>query len=232
MNSPIQLATTIDGILPDRYAFYGNLGRSFRTEFASTANEYSIVLFERADERSYENCFARGLFEDLERLAKVIHLWSSEQKDISEIKLDFDELEIYEDFDFQNPDPNIDQRWTKVRNMFFNDTGFWKEQEWNKRYVEMLIEAKRHEAFAGYFPLTSHYWLRFSINQDLTETWPLYLNIIPTRYSEEIPESSGKYYVSFNDSPMGGQFFEEVKDALDFYADKLKETHPTKWVTE
>jgi hypothetical protein len=49
-------------------------------------------------------------------------------------------------------------------------------------------------------------------------------------YSNEVPNTLGKFYVSFNDKPMGGQFFETAKAALDFYADKLKETKPTKWV--
>ena len=232
MNSPIELATTIDGVLPDKYAFYDKPGRSFRTEFASTNQEYSVVLFERTDERNYENCYARGLFVNLDLLAKVIRLWVGEQMGISEIKVDFEELELYEDFEYQNSNPTIDKAWTKVKNMVFNDTGFWKDIEWNNRYFEMLTEAKKHKAFQRYFPFTSHYWLRFSIDSELKETWTLDTYIIPVMYSKEVPPSLGKYYVSYNNQPMGGRFFEGLKDALDFYANKLEEIKPRNWVTK
>jgi hypothetical protein len=49
-------------------------------------------------------------------------------------------------------------------------------------------------------------------------------------YSDEIPNTLGKFYVSYNDKPLGGQFFKTAKEGLDFYADKLKEITPIKWV--
>jgi hypothetical protein len=229
LTSTIKLASTIDGTFPGEYSFCHMPGRSFRTEFASTNQEFSLVLYERTDQQTYENCYARGLFTDLDRLATVIHFWVDKQKDISEIKSNFDELKLYSDFDTRNPNPDIDKAWTKVRNMFFNDTGFWKQTEWEGRYLNMLNEAKRHKAFENYFPFTSHYWLRFSIDKYIRETWTLSTYIIPTMYSDEVPDTLGKFYVSFSDEPRGGQFFETVKEALDFYAAKLKETSPTKW---
>jgi hypothetical protein len=229
LKSNVKLAPTIDGTFPDKYSFYFKTGRSFRTEFASTNNDFSIVLYERTDQQNYENCFARGLFTNLERLANVIYLWVDKQKGISDIKCNFDELELYSDFEITNPNQDIDKAWTKVKNIFFNDTEFWKQTEWNERYLQMLNEAKRHNAFENYFPFTSHYWLRFSIDKELKETWPLGIHIIPTVFSEEVPESLGKFYVSYNDKPMGGKFFETVKEGLDFYADKLKEVKPIKW---
>lgn len=229
LTSKIKLASTIDGIFPGEYSFYNMPGRSFRTEFASTDKEFSLVLYERTDQQKYENCFARGLFTDLDRLAIVIDFWIDKQKDISGIKSNFDELELYSDFDTRNPNPDIDKAWTKVRNMFFNNAVFWKQTEWNERYLNMLDEAKRHKAFENYFPFTSHYWLRFSIDKYIRETWTLSTYIIPTMYSDEVPDTLGKFYVSFNDEPMGGQFFETVKEALDFYAKKLEETKPAKW---
>jgi len=36
LNSSVQLATTIDGMLPGKYSFYDKPGKSFRTEFAMT----------------------------------------------------------------------------------------------------------------------------------------------------------------------------------------------------
>ncbi|OQP59496.1 hypothetical protein A3860_37295 [Niastella vici] len=230
LNSNVKLASTIDGTFPGRYSFYGKPGRSFRTEFAFTENDFSIVLFERTEKQNYENCFARGLFTDLERLAVVIDLWVDKQKNISAIKSEFDELELYSDFEHKNPNADIDKAWTKVKNMFFNNTRFWKWAEWNERYLEMLNKAKRHKAFECYFPFTSHYWLRFSIDKDIKETWKLGTYIVPVMYSDEVPASLGKFYVSYNDTGEGGRFFETVIEALDFYADKLKEIKPVRWV--
>ena len=102
--------------------------------------------------------------------------------------------------------------------------------EWKDRYVELLEEAKKYKAFRNYFPFTSHYWLRFSIDNQMKETWTLNTYIIPTMYSDEIPATVGKFYVSYNDKPMGAQFFETAKEALDFYAQKLKETKAIRWV--
>lgn len=228
MNSNVKLSSTIDGTFPDKYSFYNKTGRSFRSEFASTYNNFSIVLYERTDKQNYENCFARGLLNNLDKLASIIDLWVDKHIDISKIKTKFDELELYSDFEIKNPNEAIDKAWTKVKNMFFNDTTFRKHTEWNERYLEMLNEAKRHKAFESYFPFTSHYWLRFSVDKNIKETWTLYTYIIPTMYSDEIPNTLGKFYVSFNDKPMGGQFFDTAKEALDFYAEKLKELIPIK----
>ncbi len=230
LNSTVQLAVTIDGTLPDRYSFYSKPGKSFRAEFGATEASFSIVLFEKTDKLNYETCFARGLFTDLDRLATAIDLWVDKLIDITIIKKEFDELELYSDFQFRSPNSDIDNAWTKVKNMFFNDNGFWKYTEWKERYFELLNEAKSHKAFANYFPFTSHYWLRFSVDKDIKETWTLDTYIVPTMYSDEIPHTLGKFYVSYNDKPMGGHFFETAKEGLDFYAEKLKEVKPIKWV--
>lgn len=229
LNSNIKLASTIDGTFPDKYSFYNKSERGFRVEFASSDQIFSILLYTRTDKQNYENCFARGLFNDLDRLATVIDLWVGKQERISGIKSEFDELELYSDFETKNSNYDIDKAWTKVKNMFFNNTEFWKQTEWNERYLEMLNEAKRHKAFENYFPFTSHYSLRFSVDKDIKQTWILDSYIIPTMYSDEVPETLGKFYVSFNDKPMGGQFFETAKEALDFYAEKLKDAKPIKW---
>jgi hypothetical protein len=231
LNSPLQLASTIDGILPDRYAFYNKQGRSFRTEFASTDSEFSIVLFERTNRQHYENCFARGLFSNLEKLASVINLWVDKHIDIGELSEQFPELELFKPFSFRHDNPDIEAAWVKVKNMKFNTPVFWRDKDWNHRYEIMLVEAKKHKSFEKYFPFTSHYSLRFSIDKELKETWVLDIYIIPTMYSKEVSESLGKFYVSYNDKPLGGKFFEKVTDALDFYAEKLTEINPTKWTT-
>lgn len=157
-------------------------------------------------------------------------MWVDKQKTITEIKKVFDELEPFKDFDFRNAHDDIENAWRKVKNMFFNDTEFWKFSEWKNRYIELLDEAKKYQAFQNYFPFTSHYWLRFSVDKQIKETWTLDTYIIPTADSDEIPTTAGKLYVSYNDKPMGGEFFETAKEALDFYAQKLKETKPIRWV--
>ncbi len=120
----MRLASTIDGVFPDNYAFYNKQGKSFRIEFASTDNEFSVVLFERTFEQNYENCFARGLFNDIVSLATAIDLWVNKQKDIIEIKNQFDKLELSEDFKFKNSNKDIDKAWTKVNNMFLMTLNF------------------------------------------------------------------------------------------------------------
>lgn len=230
LNSSVELASTIYGAFPDRYAFYGKRGKSFRTEFAANDAEFSIVLFETAKRMKYENCFARGLFHDIKRLATVIDLWVGQRKDIQEIKAQFNELELYQEFDIKNAGLQMEKAWRKVKNMHFNDTLFWRETDWNKRYLEMLIEAKRHPSFQHLFPFTSHQMLRFSVDSELKETWVLGIHIVPAMYSNEVPETLGKFYVSYNGQPMGGRFFDTAKEALDFYAKKLDEIKPVRWV--
>jgi len=230
LNSSVELAATINGAFPDRYAFYGKEGKSFRTEFAATENEFSIVLFVTAGKLKYENCFARGLFHDIKSLAAVIDLWVGKRKDIQEIKTQFDELELYREFETKNANPRVEKAWTKVKNMHFNDTLFWRDTDWNERYLEMITEAKQHPSFQNLFPFTSHRMLRFSVDSELHETWVLGIHIVPTMYSKEVPEILGKFYVSYNDQPMGGRFFNSAKQALDFYAKKLDEIKPIRWV--
>lgn len=220
----------MDGDFPGMYAFNKNKGRSFRVKFGPTENEFSIVLFERTEKLSYEDCAARGLFTNIDNLATAIDLWAGQQKDISEIRYQFEELELYKGFEYIHPDNDIDRAWTKVKNRLFNNTEFWRHPEWEERYEVMLREAKKHKAFIEYFPFTSHYLLRFSLDQLIRETWPLDYYIIPVMYSEEVPETLGKFYVSYHWETKDGKFFDSVKEALDFYAEKLKENKPTRWV--
>lgn len=231
LKSDIKLAETMDGTLPDQYAFYNKKGRSFRAEFAQTDKEFSIVLFERTEKQNYEQCFARGIFNNLNRISKVIDLWVGKQKPISNLKTEFKELEIYQDFDFQNSNPDIEKAWNKVKNMFFNDTKFWKNIDWRNRYLEMLIGTKRHPEFQNLFPFTSHYWLRFSPKKDfITECWTLDTYIITIMHSTELPKELGNYYVSESEN-IDGNYFAELKEALDFYSSILKKTEPIKWTT-
>jgi len=229
LNSLVKVSVTIYGYLPDTYAFLHDGVRQFSTEFAESQDEFSIVLYEWRKEQKYNYCFARGIFTDIKRLAMAIDIWVDKQKSATEIKSQFSELELFQDFEVRNHNPDIEFEWMKVKNIFFKDLTFWKSHEWNKRYLELLTKAKEHQAFQNLYPFTSHYWLRFSVDKDKKETWMLDTYVIPTFYSSEFPETLGKFYVSYNDKPIGGQFFETANEALDFYADKLKETKPIRW---
>ena len=224
LNSSVILNSTIDGTFPSQNSFIHKGKRQFRLEFACTNKEFSIVLFERTTDMDYENCFARGIFNNLDSVALIMDLWVEKQKDISEIRADFNELELFNDFEFKNSNIEIDKAWTKVKNMFFNTNQFWKELEWSERYLNLLYEAKKHKAFQNYYPFTSHYWLRFSLDKRLKETWTLSIYIIATFDRKE-----QNYYVSFSEKSMSGEFFDKIKEALDFYAKKLLEIKPIKW---
>ncbi|TXD81653.1 hypothetical protein ESY86_00010 [Subsaximicrobium wynnwilliamsii] len=231
LKSAVKLAETMDGTLPDRYAFYDKKGRSFSAEFAQTDKDFSIVLFERTEKPNYEKCFARGIFNDLNKISKLIVFWVVEQKSISNLKTEFKELEIYQDFDFKNLNPDIEKAWNKVKNRFFNDTKFWNNIEWRNRYSEMLIRTKMHPEFQNLFPFTSHYWLRFSPKKDfITECWTLDTYIVPIMHTKELPKELGNYYVSESEN-IDGNYFAELNEALDFYSIILKKTEPIKWIT-
>jgi hypothetical protein len=129
LKSNVKLASTIYGDLPDKYAFHKSIGRSFRVQFADNNYTFSIVLFEKKQNLNYEYCYARAIINDINRLAKIIKLWVEKEQDIKDIKDRFYELELFVDFDFNNPNIDIDNAWTKIRNIFFNDTEFWQETE-------------------------------------------------------------------------------------------------------
>ena len=103
--------------------------------------------------------------------------------------------------------------------MFFNSTIFWIDPDWNRRYFEMLEQAKQHTLLENLYPFTSHYWLRFSRDRDLNEAW--IPGIIPTVYSKEVPATLGAFYVSYDHRPMGGSFFDTAKQAVDFLSTGL-----------
>lgn len=230
ISSPVKVSATIHGDLPAGYAFLHDGIRQFRAEFASNKTALSIVLYECRKEQKYYYCFARGIFNNMSRLANVVDLWVDKEKTAVEISSQFAELELFKDFEYSNPNTEINYAWMKVKNMFFNDLTFWKDYEWNARYLELLNKAKEHPAFQQLFPITSHYWLRFSVDKDKKESWVFSTYIVPVFYSDEVPVTVGKFYVSYNDKPMGGQFFETADEALDFYAARLREIKPIRWV--
>jgi hypothetical protein len=229
MKNAIKLALTIDKNEPSDYAFHHSIkSRSFRTEYARNENETSIVLFDRL-KTDYELCHFRGIITSIDRLAKLINDWLENQLSVEQIALKYNELEKFEDFGFKHPNPKIEAKWIKVKNMQFNELSFWKHQDWHNRYDIMLIEAKKRKEFAKLYPFTSLYWLRFSMNDKLTKTWQLGLHIVPTWDTSE-----GLYFVDYpineGDSSINpiGRSFVDINEALDFYAAKLNEFKPIK----
>lgn len=224
LGSNATLAATQDGNFPENYAFVRTARRQIRTEFASSKNEYSVVFFERTDAFKYENCFGRGLFNNMDDLAVAIDYWVGKSTDILEIKNRFSQIELFVDFEKNNPNDDIEQAWTKVKNRFFNDVKFWKSKEWNNKYLQLLNETKAHEAFRDYYPFTSHDYLRFSIDKLLQETWTLdYYVAVPFDFSK------GEIFVSKSFHPQQGIYFNTISEGLDFYAGRLKDNQPIKW---
>ncbi|MBK9248338.1 MAG: hypothetical protein IPM69_09570 [Ignavibacteria bacterium] len=208
------------------------LGRDYRVKYAKPLEKYALVLFERTDEKNYEMCYARGLFNDRLEIKGVVDLWVKKQIDIAEIKRSYEELEIYQDFEYRNPNPDIDKAWTKVKNMFFNDEDFWEHAEWKRCYIELLKELKDNKAFEKLYPFTTHYWLRFSIDKNIKETWELDTYIFPTVYCDEVPRTLDKFYISFGENLQDRQYFAELKEAVNFYANYLNTPPPKsdKWM--
>jgi hypothetical protein len=223
LNSSVKLASTVYGDFPEKYAFHEGTTRSFRVEFASNFSTLSVVLFERTEQLKYEYCFARGLFTDTDRLATLIDFWVDKEKEVKEIKQHFDEIELFADFDFRNPNNDIDKAWTKIKNIFFNDTKFWEHAEWRIKYLEMLTVAKGHKNFENYYPFTSHYWLRFSPTKTITTA-----NLMDYYILACFDTSKGEYCVSLACELKDAIYFKTANECLDFayetyYKEKFKQ---------
>lgn len=226
IGSSIELAKTIDNESPSNYAFYKpKKERNFRIDFGETINEYSIVYFDRTEKRNHEICYLRGKFNLIERLAESIKMWIEDEETIDKIAIRFTELEKFEFDKHENPNPKIEERWIYVKNWIFNDTKYWKKKNWERRYFNLIEKAKKKKEWENYYPFQSHAWLRFSINDELTETWELGLHIIPTWTTE-----NGEFHVGVPEREIKeGYTFKELDEAIDFYEKKLIEYQPIKW---
>jgi hypothetical protein len=161
----------------------------------------------------------------MKKVANSIKDWIEIEETVKNIANEFEEFEIFQFDEFENPNPEIEERWKYVKNRIFNDTLFCKKKDWEERYFKMLDAAKRKEAWKSYFPYTSHYWLRFSLNSELTNTWELGLHIIPTWETED-----GNYHVGVPESENKEGFtFKELDEAIEFYDFKLNEYQPINW---
>jgi len=224
LDSNIQLAATINGSIPTNYAFVNSGSFQFRTEFASKANEFSIVLFTKQSDLNYENCYARGVITGIERLALLIDFWVNKRIEITKISKQFRELEWFKLFSFYNTNSDIEAAWIKIKNIQFNNLGFWKYQEWNDRYEIMLNAAKRYKKFENLFPLTSHYNLRFSIDKEIKQSWEFYYSIVPA-----FDKQKGNYCVEISLNHDEAKYFDDINTALDFYSEVLSKIKPTVW---
>jgi len=223
INSSIELAKTIDNELPSRYAFYKPLKqRNFRVEFGETNNRLSIVLFDRTHERNYEYGYLRGQFDSIKDLAQLIKSWVEDEEHTEKVAIEIGNLELFQNDEIKNPNYKIEERWIHIKNRIFNNTKFWENPSYETRYYRIILAAKQKSEWHGYYPFTSHDWLRFSLNENLTETWELGLHIIPTWKTDV-----GNYYVGIPDNQ--GHTFECLDEAIAFYDEKLKELAPINW---
>lgn len=227
VNSRIELAKTIDNELPENYAFYKPLGRkNFRVEFGETQNDYSVVLFERTNNRNYEMCYFRGIINSLDRLSELINDWIEDNMSIELIDEKFPELEQFQSDEYECPNEEIERMWNYIKNTAFNDTEFWKHKDWEERFVKLVAVAKRKEEWKKYYPFTSHYMLRFSLDSKLQHTWELDLNLVPAHDTRK-----GKYIVNVPEIPNGkSYYFVKLEEATNFYDRKMKEYQPIKWI--
>jgi len=226
IGSSIELAETIYNESPSNYVFYQpKKERNFRVDFGDSTNEYSIVFFDRTEERDYEICYLRGKFNSIERLAESIKSWIEDEERIDNLANDFSEFEVFQFDKYENPNPLIEAKWKYIKNRVFNNTKFWQNGGYEERYFQMIEVAKKKKEWESYFPFTSHDWLRFSLNDELTKTWELGLHIIPTWKTDK-----GKYYVGVPETERkGGYTFQGLDEAINFYEKKLNEHQPINW---
>lgn len=223
IDSKIELAKTIDDKPPSNYAFYKpEKERSFRVNFGKTLHEYSVIYFKIQEKNEF--CCLRGIFNSMERIAISIKNWVEDEKTSNEIANRFSELESFEYDDYENPNSKIEKRWVSIKNFVFNDRWFWENRNWEQKYFKMIRMAKGIEEWKDFYPFTSHYMLRFSLNEKNSYTWKLGLNIIPTR-----DEAKGKYLVNIPEEKNNKCYFNNLEKAIEFYGIKLKEYLPIKW---
>lgn len=129
LNSQVKLGYCFDGSFPAKYAFANDSKRQISVDFASSENEFSIVLVESTQRHKHVHCFARGIFNDTVRLATVIDHWVGSQTKANVFAKYFPELELFTDFAERADIADIDKAWTKVKNQIFNDAWYWKQQQ-------------------------------------------------------------------------------------------------------
>ena len=229
IGSSIELAKTFDNTLPSNYVFYEpNKARDFRVGLRRAHRQFTVVLLEKTGVRDFVICYFRGIFTSMNELAKAIKHWVEDEYDIDKIATRFPNLEKYIFDEFENPNPIIEARWKYVRNRFFEQYKFWEGGDREIRYFKMVDHAKRRDEWKNYYPFTSHYSLRFSLTDEISHTWVLSLNIVPTwcktngNYRVAVPQKENKAEEDFF-------YFEKLEEALDFYSVKLKEHQPIKW---
>jgi hypothetical protein len=224
IGSSIILATTSDGKSPSDYAFHNPIReRNFRVNFGNTIQEYTVVLFDRTKTRDYEICYLRGKFSSIKRLAKSIQMWIEVEEKVQVIASCFPELETFQFDSYKNPNPLIEARWQYIQNKVFNNAHFENNKEWENRYSKMIAAAKRKKEWETYFPFTSLHLLRFSLDNNLRNTW-VELHITPTMNDE-----SGNYHVGVPSTENKQGFtFQKLEEAIDFFDLKLNDYHPIK----
>ncbi|MEM6803791.1 MAG: hypothetical protein AAF696_20465 [Bacteroidota bacterium] len=226
LGSSIELAKTIEGDLPENYVYYyPDTDRNFRLDFTRSTEEYALVLFDKMEVLNYEFCQLRGLFTSLSEVALLLKNWIEDAYSMDKLASSFPGLESFELDEYEHPDPTIEARWRYVKNRIFNDTAFWKQRDWEERYMKMLHSAKRKEAWKNYYPFTSHNLLRFSLNNELTYVWELSLSLVPCWNTER-----GNYQLGLPEAEKNKMlYFDKLEDAINSFEEKLKEYAPRKY---
>jgi hypothetical protein len=120
-------------------------------------------------------------------------------------------------------DSEIEAAWLKLENNI-SEAALRRDSDWFRLYKEIITAAKQHLYFQNYFPLTSHYCLRFSVDKHLHESWPFFYSIEPADNG-----AKENYRVHTSMDEVNTRYFADVHSALDFLADLMRNNDPVKW---
>lgn len=122
--------------------------------------------------------------------------------------------------------PEIAAAWVELENKIIDASKVdWRaDYEWLTLYKVLIVAAKEHPYLQNYFPLTSHYCLRFSVDKHLHESWPFFYSIEPSYDLEK-----GKYQVHTSLNSEDTRHFDDVYSALDYLADWMHANKPIRW---
>lgn len=226
--SKIKPSLRIDGSFPEDTAFlYPELGKGFVFERTLTKNKYSFTLIEDNIELNCWYCHARGFVDGIEDIVNLIIDWCEGNKNCEELTTKFSEIDCFKRFIPKHKNEKIEKAWARIKNRTFNYAFFWKRIEWEKLNNQILEHARKMSEFEDYFPFASHGCLRFSLNEELTETWTLDLLIQP---SHDLTRGSFQVSTDFNNQDESTKYFDDVNEALIFLYKKMSEQKPTKWI--
>ncbi|MCU0354352.1 MAG: hypothetical protein MUD08_11545 [Cytophagales bacterium] len=120
--------------------------------------------------------------------------------------------------------PDIEAAWIELENDISEAAISGRVENWLNLYKELITAAKQHDYLQNYFPLTSHYRLRFSMDKHLHESWPFFYSVEPL-----LDEKKYKYKVHISIEDTEARYFSDAYSALEFLTDLMRNIKPTKW---